>query len=178
MEGESISPLFNLKVNKMKKISKNIVNEMIEKYESELNCLVEDAYNGIGFDYDDYLEMNGQMRNNYAIKFFLCSDLCNKILDDLVDNNEDEYTVVEAISTEFAMRLEEMIDNAIPYSNHRMVAKNLKNRILNRIAKTINIDEHDSSVSLGLMQGYNEYIADGYKLTITKDENTGIEGHF
>ena len=49
---------------------------MIGKHEFELNSLAEEVYNTIGFDYDNYLEMNGQMRNNYVIKFFLRSDLC------------------------------------------------------------------------------------------------------
>ena len=154
-----------------------MINEVLDKFDSEINKLVDDAFNGNGFDYDDFLEMTGQMRNNYSIQFFLQSDLCNDILDYLQENNEDnDYDVIEAVSSEFAMRLEDKIDESIPYSNHRMIAK--ENRILNRIARTMNIDEPDSSVSRSLMQGYDEYIADGYMPTITKDENIGIEGYF
>ena len=154
-----------------------MINEVLNKFNSEINKLVDDAFNGNGFDYDDFLEMTGQMRNDYSIRFFLQSDLCNDILDYLQEYNEDnDYDVIEAVSSEFAMRLEDKIDESIPYSNRRMIAK--ENRILNRIARTMNIDEPDSSVSRELMQGYDKYVSDGYKATLTKDENIGIEGHF
>jgi len=154
-----------------------MINEVLDKFDSEINKLVNDAFNGNGFDYDDFLEMTGQMRNDYSIQFFLQSDLCNDILDYLQEHNEDnDYDVIEAVSAEFAMRLEDKIDESIPYSNRRMIAK--ENRILNRIARTMNIDEPDSSVSRELMPGYENYINEGYKATITKDEDIGIEGCF
>jgi len=54
----------------------------------------------------------------------------------------------------------------------------MRNVIAERIARTLNVNEPDSSISKGIMQGYDEYISNGYKATITRDENIGIEGHF
>ena len=154
-----------------------MINEVLDKFDSEINKLVDDAFNGNGFDYDDFLEMTGQMRNDYSIRFFLRSDLCNDILDYLQEHNEDnDYDVIEAVSAEFAMRLEDKIDESIPYSNHRMIAK--ENRILNRIAKTLDTDEPDASTSRSLMQGYEDYINDGFESQITKDADIGNAGMF
>lgn len=153
-----------------------MINEVLDKFDSEINKLVDDAFNGNGFDYDDFLEMTGQMRNDYSIRFFLQSDLCNDILDYLQEHNEDnDYDVIEAVSSEFAMRLEDKIDESIPYSNHRMIAK--KNRILNRIAKTVDTDEPDANTSRSIMQGYNEYLSDGFSSRLT-DNDTGVAGLF
>jgi len=154
-----------------------MINEVLDKFDSEINELVDDAFNGNGFDYDDFLEMTGQMRNDYSIRFFLQSDLCNDILDYLQEHNEDnDYDVIEAVSSEFAMRLEDKIDESIPYSNRRMIAK--ENRILNRIARTLDTDEPDASTSRSLMQGYENYINDGFESQITKDADIGNAGMF
>ena len=119
----------------MRKYSKKHITEVVlQQFESELDALVDDAFQGKGFDYDDYIEMTGQVRNNYSIRFFLKSDLCAKIQDfieelpyDEVDG--DEYDVLEDMSAEFSMRLEEKIQDSLPYSNHNMVAKTVVKRL-------------------------------------------------
>jgi hypothetical protein len=113
----------------MRKLSaQDIIKETINHFENKLNDLVENAFQGKGFDYDDYIEMTGQMRNNYSIRYFLGSDLCMEAYDYIEENQleADEYDIIQALSTEFSMRLEEKIQDSLPYSNRHMVAKRLK----------------------------------------------------
>jgi len=113
----------------MKKSSaQDIIKEIINHFENKLNDLVENAFQGKGFDYDDYIEMTGQLRNNYSIRYFLGSDLCMEVYDYIEENQleADEYDIIQALSTEFSMRLEEKIQDSLPYSNRHMVAKRLK----------------------------------------------------